>query len=103
MLARIYQPARNAMQSGDAKSGIWVLKFSPEEARTVDPLMGWTGSGDMRSQVRLEFESKDAAIAYATRKGIAFVVTEPKKRRHILRKSGYGDNFAHDRRATWTH
>lgn len=103
MLARIFEPARNAMQSGDAKSGTWVLQYTPEETRKVDPLMGWTGSGDMRSQIKLKFESKEAAIAYATRKGIAYVVTEPKKRSHILRKSGYGDNFAHDRRTTWTH
>jgi len=103
MLARIYQPARNAMQSGDAKSGTWVLEFAPDAAREVDPLMGWTSSGDMNSQVRLEFETKDAAIAYATKKGIAYQVTIAQKRAHILRKSGYGDNFSHDRRTTWTH
>lgn len=103
MLARIYQPSRNAMQSGDAKSHDWVLEFAPDEARKVDPLMGWTGSGDMNSQVRLTFETKEAAIAYATKNGIAFQVMETQKRAHILRKSGYGDNFAHDRKATWTH
>lgn len=103
MLARIYQPSRNAMQSGDAKTHIWVLEYTPEESREVDPLMGWTGSGDMRSQVKLTFDSQEAAVAYAKKHGIAYLLTAPKKRAHILRKSGYGDNFAHDRRATWTH
>ncbi len=103
MIARIYQPSRNAMQSGDAKSRQWVLEFAPGEARRVDPLMGWTGSGDTRSQVKLTFETKDAAISYAKKHGLAYRVSEPKKRTHILRNSGYGDNFAYDRKATWTH
>ena len=65
MRARIYQPARTAMQSGTAKTHGWVLEFAPSEAREVDPLMGWTGSADTQSQVRLRFESKEAALAYA--------------------------------------
>lgn len=103
MLAKIYQPAKTAMQSGQAKTHSWVLEFVPAQARWVDPLMGWTGSGDMDSQVRLCFESRDAAIAYADRHGIAYEVFEPKKRSHILRQNGYGDNFATSRRAAWTH
>ena len=102
MLARIYQPSRNAMQSGSAKN-MWILEYTPEETRSVDPLMGWTGSGDMRSQIKLEFETREAAVAYAKKRGIAHQIQEPKKRSHILRKSGYGDNFAHNRKATWTH
>lgn len=103
MRARIYRPARNAMQSGQAKTKGWVLEFSPEERRKIDPLMGWTGSGDTQRQVRLTFETKEAAIAHADRNGIPYQVTEPKKRAHILRRGGYGDNFSHDRRTTWTH
>lgn len=103
MKARIYQPARNAMQSGDAKSRQWILEFAPEQARNIDPLMGWTGSSDMSSQVRLNFDSRDAAIAYADRHGIPFQVAEAKKRSHIWRQSGYGDNFSHNRKMTWTH
>ena len=61
MRARIYQPARNAMQSGMAKTHDWVLEFAPDEARRVDPLMGWTGSGDTQAQVRLTFDSKEDA------------------------------------------
>ena len=103
MLARIYQPARNAMQSGQAKTRTWILEFTPTEARRVDPLMGWTSSGDTQRQVRLTFDSKAAAIAHAEKNGIAYQVSEPKKRAHILRNAGYGDNFAHDRRTVWTH
>ena len=102
MLARIYQPARNAMQSGQAKDD-WVLEFAPESAKSLDPLMGWTGSRDMNGQVRMAFDSKDAAIAYAERHGIACQVQEPKKRKPVVRPGGYGDNFATNRRTVWTH
>ncbi len=103
MLARIYQPARNAMQSGQAGTRHWVLEFAPAQARDLDPLMGWTGSADMDGQVRLRFANREEAVAYAERHGIPYRVQEPKPRRHILRQNGYGDNFAPQRRAAWTH
>lgn len=103
MLARIYQPARNVMQSGMAGTRHWVLEFVPAEAKFVEPLMGWTGSADMDGQVRLSFADRDEAIAYAERHGIAYRLQEPKPRQHILRPNGYGDNFAPHRRITWTH
>jgi NADH dehydrogenase len=103
MLAKIYQPARSAMQSGQANTRHWLLEFVPEEPKRLDPLMGWTGSADMNGQVRLQFESREAAVAYAERHGLAYKVFEPKPRRHILRTHGYGDNFASQRRAPWTH
>ena len=103
MQARIYQPARSAMTSGQANTKSWVLEFAPEEARRIDPLMGWTGSGDMRGQVRMRFATREAAVDYAERHGIPYMVEEPKKRRHNIRPRGYGGNFAHDRRGAWTH
>lgn len=103
MRARIYRPARSATQSGPGLSREWVLEFTPEERRELDPLMGWTSSGDMRSQLRLRFESREAAEAYASEHGIETVVIPPKKRRPVIRPGGYGDNFATNRRATWTH
>ncbi len=103
MRARIYQPARNAMQSGTAKTKGWVLDYAPAEARDVDPLMGWTGSADMDSQVRLKFDSKEAALAYAADHGLDVVVQEPKTRKPNIRPGGYGDNFATNRRGAWTH
>ena len=103
MRARIYQPARTAMQSGTAKTHHWVLEFAPASARDVDPLMGWTSSSDTQSQVRLKFDSKKAALAYAKENGIDAIVQEPKKRKANIRPGGYGDNFATNRRGTWTH
>lgn len=103
MRARIYQPARTAMSSGTAKTKHWVLEFAPASARDVDPLMGWTSSDDTQSQVKLSFETKKAAMAYAKDNGIDAVVQEPKKRKANIRPGGYGDNFATHRRGAWTH
>ncbi|MGO4909377.1 ETC complex I subunit [Pseudorhodobacter sp. W20_MBD10_FR17] len=103
MRARIYQPARNAMQSGTAKTKVWVLEFVPASARSVDPLMGWTSSDDMNSQVKLRFESREAAEAYANTHGIEFAVAETHTRKANIRAGGYGDNFATHRRGVWTH
>ncbi len=101
MSARIFSPARTAMQSGKGKTGYWVLEFDPEKPRKIDPLMGYTSSGDMRSQIRLVFPTREEAVAYAQKQGLAYRVDEPKeaKRRQI----SYSDNFRYDRRAPWTH
>ncbi|AFO88400.1 MULTISPECIES: ETC complex I subunit [Phaeobacter] len=103
MRARIYRPAKNAMTSGMAKTRKWVLDFVPSSAREVDPLMGWTSSHDTQSQVRLRFDTKEAALEYAEANGIDAVVTEPKSRKANVRAGGYGENFATNRRAPWTH
>lgn len=103
MRARIYQPAKTAMQSGTAKTHQWILEFASAESRAVDPLMGWTGSGDTQAQVRLRFESRAAAEAYAEAKGIAYDLTEPHARKVNVRVRGYGENFATDRKEVWTH
>ena len=91
------------MQSGTAKAKGWVLEFAPTAAREVDPLMGWTSSDDTQTQVRLSFDSREAAEAYAGEKEIDFDVTEPKPRKPIIRARGYGENFATDRKGVWTH
>ncbi|MBI1620382.1 ETC complex I subunit [Aquamicrobium zhengzhouense] len=101
MSARIYSPAKTAMQSGQAKTGHWVLEFEPEQPRKIDPLMGYTTSGDMRSQIRLTFQTKEEAIAYAQRNGLAFRVQEPKEPRR--RQMAYAENFRYDRKMPWTH
>lgn len=101
MLARIYRPARNAMQSGKANTRQWRLEFEPASARGIDPLMGWTSSADMNGQVRLDFDSKEEAIAYAERHGIPFRLHEPQEPPVILK--AYADNFATHRRVPWTH
>ena len=101
MPARIYKPSKTAMQSGFANTKAWVLDFEPEAPRQVEPLMGWTSSGDMRQQLHLRFDTKEEAIAYCERHGIAYQVAEPKP---VARRTiSYSDNFAFNRRGAWTH
>ncbi len=95
MVARIYRPAKTAMQSGRARTKGWCLEFEPAEARHIDPLMGWSGSGDMLGQLRLQFESREQAVAYAEKHGIAYEVAEPQARKQRIK--AYADNFAYNR------
>jgi hypothetical protein len=101
MSARIYRPSRTATQSGSARAKLWVLDFEPEAPREVEPLMGWTSSGDMKSQLRLSFSTQEEAIAYAERNGLVYRLEEPKPvSRKIL---AYSDNFKSTRLDQWTH
>src|SRR6266852_2650075 len=79
MTARISKPAKNAMQSGAAKTREWQLDYEPEQPRAIEPLMGWTSSGDMKQQLTLRFDSKEEAVAYCERDGIPYQVIEPKE------------------------
>jgi hypothetical protein len=102
MTARIFKPAKTAMQSGLAKTKDWVVEFDQTEPRHVEPLMGWTSSGDMQQQLHLRFDSKEGAIAYCERHAIAYQAFDekpPVTRRRI----SYSDNFAFKRRDAWTH
>jgi NADH dehydrogenase ubiquinone Fe-S protein 4 len=101
MLARIYQPAKNAMQSGRARTKRWVLEYEPECPREIEPLMGWTASSDMRQQVSLEFDTLDEAVAYATKNAVPYQVfeTNPPK----PKPKAYADNFRFDRKVPWSH
>ena len=101
MRARIYRPAKTAMQSGRAKNESWLLEFEPEDAVTPDPLMGWNGSSDTGQQVRLRFASVEEAVAYAERHGHDYSVAAPKERK--FRPRTYAENFAYGRRQSWTH
>jgi hypothetical protein len=101
MSARIFSPAKTAMQSGKAKTGYWVLEFDPAEPRKIDPLMGYTSSGDMKSQIRLSFPTKEEAVAYAEREKIPYRLEEPKEA--VRLQISYSDNFRYDRRTPWTH
>jgi len=101
MTARIYKPAKTAMQSGTARTQDWVLDYEPEQPQVIEPLMGWTSSGDMRQQVRLRFYTKEDAIAYCEREGIAYQVFEAKE--PARRTIAYADNFSFKRSEPWTH
>jgi len=101
MTARIFKPARTAMQSGAAKTKLWVLEYEPEQPREVEPLMGWTASGDMKQQLRLRFETKEQAIAYCEKRGIPYQLFEPQQ--SAPKKIAYADNFSYRRVGQWTH
>jgi hypothetical protein len=101
MRARIYQPSRSAMQSGKARSKLWLLEYEPERPRQIDPLMGWTSSADMRQQVQLEFDTADEAVAYAKKQGIPYQVFEA--HRPAPKTKAYADNFRFDRKTPWSH
>jgi ETC complex I subunit conserved region len=99
--ARIYRPSRTATQSGNALAKHWVLEFEPAAPRQIDPLMGWTSSRDMKSQVRLKFATQGEAVAYASKNGLNYRVEEPNPvQRKIL---SYSDNFKSTRLDQWTH
>ncbi len=91
MPARIYQRSKNAMQSGKARTDSWALEFASSEARRADPLMGWSGSGDTQTQVKLSFPTLGAARAYADKYGIeCHIIETPPK---TLKLQAYSDNF----------
>ncbi len=102
-IARIYKPAKNAMQSGLAKTAYWVLEFELSAAKRTDRLMGWVGSQDMRSdEVRIEFATRDEATAFAAKHGLEYKISEPAQR--AIKPKSYADNFRPDRiMGNWTH
>lgn len=101
MTARIYRPARNAMQSGKGKSKSWLMVYEPQVPRGIEPLMGYTSSTDMRQQVRLSFDTQEEAEAYAKRNGIPYFVQQPNE--PTEKRVNYTDNFRFDRKTPWTH
>ena len=101
MIARIYRPSRSAMQSGAANTKHWLLEDEPERRRVAEPLMGWTSSTDMRGQIKLWFDTKDEAVAYAVREGIPYRLEEPNEVKR--RPMSYSDNFRFNRVGQWTH
>lgn len=91
MAARIFQRIKSSTSSGKAHTDRWMLEFERAEPDRPDPLTGWNGSGDTQRQVRLSFDSMEAARAYAEREGIdAHVVVPPPAR---LKIQAYADNF----------
>ena len=101
MPARIYKPAKSATQSGMARTKQWLLAFEQDKSREIEPLMGWTSNGDTRQQLRLWFDTREEAEAYAQREGIAYRVEEPQEVKR--RAMAYSDNFKFNRVEPWTH
>ncbi|WP_424140700.1 NADH dehydrogenase ubiquinone Fe-S protein 4 [Roseomonas chloroacetimidivorans] len=70
-------PGPSVVSSGRARARQWVLEFAPRSAPFIEPLMGWVGGTDPLRHVQLRFPSREAAIAYAEREGLPYVVQEP--------------------------
>ena len=88
--AKIYKPAKTAMQSGIRNTKSWILEFESMN-QEINPLTGWISSKDTISEVRMKFSTKELAVAYAKKKNIKYKVIEMKKRSFI--KKSYADNF----------
>ena len=101
MLARIYRPVKTAMQSGKAQARKWRLEFAASAAPRTEALMGWTSAPDASGQVRLSFDTKEAAIAFARAHAIPHQVSDAPETKRLPR--AYGDNFAFRRREPWSH
>jgi hypothetical protein len=94
-VARIYRPAKTAMQSGQALTREWLLEFEQVSQRRPDPLMGWTSAQDTLNQIKLRFDTLDEAKAYAEKRGLDYTIIEPHERRP--KPKSYADNFRYDR------
>jgi hypothetical protein len=101
MLARIYKPPKNAMQSGKALAKVWRLEFELARALKPDALMGWISGADTNGQVRLDFDTKEAAIQFARENGIPHQIIDPPEAKRQIKS--YSDNFAFRRREPWSH
>jgi len=101
MPARIFQQPKSAMQSGIAGTQDWVFEWAPADRQTQDPLMGWFGSRDTSNQVRLRFDTREEAVAFAESQGAAYDVELPTVRVH--HPKAYADNFKYGRHENWTH
>jgi hypothetical protein len=91
MAARLFQESKNAMQSGKAREGRWILEHESHERRRPDPLTGWSGGTDTQAQVSITFDTLDEAKAYAERYGIHYHFVPPAERK--LKIQSYADNF----------
>ena len=97
----IYKPSKTAMQSGKARTKGWVLEHKQSSARKPDPLMGWISASETTNQVKLTFETKEEAIAYAERHSLEYTVHLPREVKP--KPKAYADNFSYSRNGSWTH
>jgi hypothetical protein len=94
-LARIYQPAKTAMQSGRAQTRRWVLEYEPASRRDPDPLMGWSSAKDTLNEVQLRFDTLDEALAFAKKHSLEYTLIAAQAR--TPKAKSYADNFRYDR------
>ena len=91
MQASIYQPTKTTMQSGVHNCKNWILEFTHDGSRKIEPIMGWVSSEDMLQEVKLKFPNKDAAINFAKKNNLSYEVIEPQHKK--FSKRSYADNF----------
>ena len=101
-IARIYRPARGATQSGHARTKAWLLEYERTEPVEIEPMMGWTGSSETEMQVKVTFDTREEAIAFAEKRGITYEV-EDRPVEQERRGLSYSDNFKSSRVGQWTH
>lgn len=97
--AKIYRPAKTAMQSGRAKTHRWLLEFERPTPGRPDALMGWNSMPDTISQVKLSFATREEAVAYAEAKQIPYTIQEPKSAE--VKPKAYAENFSFNRRSAF--
>ncbi len=93
--ARIFRPAKTAMQSGRARTRHWILEYEPATPRRPEPLMGWASAADTLNEVQLRFATPEEATAFADKNGLDYTVIEPHE--SIEKPKSYADNFRYDR------
>jgi len=98
---KIYKPSKTAMQSGLGKTKKWLAEYISDIDSAKDSLMGWNSSLDTQSQIKIFFETKEQAIAWAKNSNYQFYVEEPKVKK--IKPKSYASNFNINRKDPWTH
>ncbi len=101
MTIKIYKPSKSSMQSGLAKTKLWVAEYIPEKDKIKDSLMGWNSSLDTKEQIKMFFQNKEQAIEWSKKNNEQFIVIEPKERK--IKPKNYASNFDMNRKEPWTH
>ena len=101
MTIKIYKPAKTAMQSGNKNTKKWLAEFISDIDTRKDTLMGWNSSLDTKSQIKVFFDTKEQAIAWAKKNSYQYFVVEPKQRK--IKPKNYASNFDTNRKEPWTH
>jgi hypothetical protein len=91
MKVKIFRPAKSAMQSGKKGKKWLLLPIDETNAQSINPLLGWVSVGNSLSQLRLEFQSKEAAVEFAKSRNFEFEIEEPKIA--SVKQKSYAGNF----------
>ena len=101
MTIKIFKPSKTAMQSGQGKTKQWLAEYVSDISTTKDTLMGWTSSSDTKSQIRIFFDTKEQAVAWAKKNDFQYFVQDPKIKK--IKPKSYSSNFDINRKEPWTH